>query len=164
MTECLPAGHVVYCDNFFTDVSLALSLEGRGIGSCGTVWANIRGFPVQLKKFATARKATTQLTSPLFLQRSKMLAVISFDKSSVCLLTNIHSIAMVTKQRRGHPDSEKPVAIECYTQNMVGVDSSDQYNSYYALIKRVAGPVIVLLAWHWSWPCTGCTDSSIRGS
>ena len=60
MTECLPAGHVVYCDNFFTGVSLALSLERRGIGSCGTVRANRRGLPVQLKKFTTARKATKQ--------------------------------------------------------------------------------------------------------
>ena len=34
---------------------------------------------------------------------------------------------------------------------MGGVNSADQYNSYYALIKQVTGPVIVLLAWHWSW-------------
>ena len=136
MTECLPAGHVVYCDNFFTGVSLALSLERRGIGSCGTVRANRRGLPIQLNKFATARKATMQLTSPLFLRSSKMLAVGWFDKRPVCLLTNIHSTETVTKQRRGHPDFEKPVAIECYTQNMGGVDSADQYNSYYPLTKR----------------------------
>ena len=59
MTECLPAGHVVYCDNFFTRVLwLALTLERRGIGSCGTVRANRRGLSVQLKKFATAKKVT----------------------------------------------------------------------------------------------------------
>ena len=136
MTECLPAGHVVYCDNFFTGVSLALSLERRGIGLCGTVRANRRGLPVQLKKFATARKATMQLTSPLFLRSDKMMTVGWFDKCPVCLLTNVHSTATVTKQRRGQPDFEKPVAIECYTKNMGGVDSADQYNSYYALTKR----------------------------
>ena len=96
MTECLSAGHVVYCDNFFTGVSLALSLERRCIGSCGTVRANRRGLPVQLKKLATARKITMQLTSPLFLRSSKMLAV-----DNCCLLTTIHSTSTVTKQRRG---------------------------------------------------------------
>ena len=137
MAECLPAGHVVYCDNFFTRVLwLALTQERRGIGSCGTVRANRRGLLVQLKKFATAKRATMQLTSPLFLRSSKMLAVGWFDKCPVCLLTNIYSTATVTKQRRGHPDFEKPVAIECYTQNMGGVDSADQCNSYYALTKR----------------------------
>ena len=77
-----------------------------------------------------------QLTSPLFLRSSEMLAVCWFDKRPVGLLTNIYSTATVTKQRRGHPDFEKPVAIECYTQNMGGVDSAAQYNSYYALTKR----------------------------
>ena len=136
MTECLPAGLVVYCDNFFTVVSLAISLERRGIGSCCTVRVNRQGLPIQLKKFETARKATMQLPSPLFLQSSKKLAVGWFDKHPVCLVTNVHSTATVTKQRRGHPDFEKPIAIECYTQNMGGVDSADQFNSYYALTKR----------------------------
>ena len=36
ITEYLPAGHVICCDNIFTGVSLALTLKRRGIGSCGT--------------------------------------------------------------------------------------------------------------------------------
>ena len=78
LTECLPAGHCVCYDNFFSSVELTL----------------------------------------------------------VCLLTNIHASSMVTKQRHGHPDFQKPTAIEAYNQKMGGVDLADQFNSYYALTKR----------------------------
>ena len=53
-----------------------------------------------------------------------------------CHLMNIHSSSMVTKQRHGQPDFQKPTAIEAYNQKMGGVDLADQFNSYYALTKR----------------------------
>ena len=127
---------MVFCDNFFTGVSLALALERRGIGSCGTVRANRRGLPAALKKFVAARKAEMLRISPLFLRCEKMLVVGWYDKRPVCLLTNVHASSTVVKQRRGHPEFQKPSAIENYTKNMGGVDSADQYNSYYAITKR----------------------------
>ena len=136
LTECLPAGHCVYYDNFFSSVELTLALENKGLGSCGTVRANRRGLPIQLKQFAKATKATMQRSSPLFLQSGNMLAIGWYDKRAVCLLTNIHVSSMVTKQRHGHPDFQKPTAIEAYNQKMGGVDLADQFNSYYALTKR----------------------------
>ena len=136
LTECLPAGHCVYYDNFFSSVELTLALENKGLGSCGTVRANRRGLPIQLKQFAKATKATMQRSSPLFLQSGNMLAIGWYDKRAVCLLTNIHASSMVTKQRHGHPDFQKPTAIEAYNQKMGGVDLADHFNSYYALTKR----------------------------
>ena len=65
-----------------------------------------------------------------------MLAIGWHDKRAVCLLTNIHASSMVAKQRHGHPDFQKPTAIEAYNQKMGGVDLADQFNSYYALTKR----------------------------
>ena len=62
-----------------------------------------------------------------------MLAFGWYDKRAVCLLTNIHASSMVTKQRHGHPDFQKPNAIEAYNQKMGGLDLAD---SYYALTKR----------------------------
>ena len=40
LTDCLPAGHVVFYDNFFSSVTLTKALENKGLGSCGTVRAN----------------------------------------------------------------------------------------------------------------------------
>ena len=61
LTECLPAGHCVYYDNFFSSGELALA--NKGLGSCGTVRANRRGLPIQLKHFAKANKDTMQRSS-----------------------------------------------------------------------------------------------------
>ena len=122
MTISSPAGHWHFAN--------------KGLGSCGTVRANRRGLPILLKQFAKANKATMQRSSPLFLQSGNMLAIGWYDKRAVCLLTNIHASSMVTKQRHGQPDFQKPTAIEAYNQKMGGVDLADQFNSYYALTKR----------------------------
>ena len=68
LTECLPAGHCVYYNNFFSSVELTLALANKGLGSCGTVRANRRGPQIQLQQFAKAKKATMQRSSPLFLR------------------------------------------------------------------------------------------------
>ena len=135
LTECLPAGHAVFY-NFFSSVQLTLALQHKGLGPCGTVRANRRGLPSQLKKFVSSKKAAMQLMSPLFLRSDKILAIGWYDKRAVCLLTNMHSSMTVTKQRHGHPDFQKPVAIDSYNKNMGGVDLEDQFNSYYAVTKR----------------------------
>ena len=77
------------------------SMRRRGIGSCGTIRANRRGLPAQLKAFAkTKQKAALQRMSPLFLRNGDMLAIGWFDKRPVCLLTNVQSSELAVKQRR----------------------------------------------------------------
>ena len=143
LTDCLPAGHAVFYDNFFSSVTLTKALEDKGLGSCGTVRANRRGLPPQLQQFAkTKQKAALQRQSPLFLRSDNMLAVGWYDKRPVCLLTNIHSSEMIVKQQRdragqhGQREVHKPAAIEAYNQNMGGVDRNDQLNSYHVLAKK----------------------------
>ena len=92
LTECLPAGHCVYYDNFFSSVDLTLALANKGLGSYGIVRANRRVLPFQLKQFAKAKKATLQRSSPLFLQSGNMLAIGWYDKHAVCLLANMRHL------------------------------------------------------------------------
>ena len=167
LTDCLPASHTVNYDNFFLSVKLMTSLRRRGIGSCGTIRANRRGLPAQLKAFAK-QKAALQRMSPLFLRSGDMLAIGWFDKRPVCLLTNVQSSELAVKQRRdragvdGHAQVLKPAAIEAYNQKMGGVDRSDQLNSYYALMnrsmkwwKKVFFHLLLTAVLHRS--CTSCT-------
>jgi hypothetical protein len=42
-------GHVVYCGSFFSSPTLSQKLETKGIGTCGTVRANGKDLPTDMR-------------------------------------------------------------------------------------------------------------------
>ena len=48
--------HHVYCDNYFTSSRLFLALLEDGIYACGTVRANCKGYPEDLKNPKTKKR------------------------------------------------------------------------------------------------------------
>jgi hypothetical protein len=129
-------GHHVYVDNYYTSPALFSDLRDRGFGACGTVRANKRGLPIEMK--ATLERGAV---ISAYVDRS-MMALKWMDKRPVLMLTTIHNNSMTTKVRRKrHREGEreeirKPVAVDQYNQFMGGVDRSDQLLSYYGFTHR----------------------------
>ena len=129
-------GHHVYVDNYYTSPALFSDLRDRGFGACGTVRANKRGLPIEMK--ATLERGAVISAN---VDRS-MMALKWMDKRPVSMLTTIHDNSMTTKvrrkRRRGGEREEirKPVTVDQYNQFMGGVDRSDQLLSYYGFSHR----------------------------
>ena len=143
LTEILPEGHEVYCDNFFISYELLVALQARGIGCCGTVKANRVSNPQAIKDFTAKKgKASLQKLSPIFKRCGDILALGWYDKRPVNMLSSIHTSEMIVKKIRdgdspsGFRQVIKPQAVEKYNQNMGGVDLNDQLNSYTNIIRK----------------------------
>ena len=106
-------------------------LANNGIGACGTLRVNRRGTPNEIS--ATKMKKG----DPLCVVRDGQLLFLSrFDKRQVNVITSVHNQSTFEKdvRARGQVEPrkvEKPVAVECCTRNMGGVDRADQGMWYY---------------------------------
>ena len=129
-------GHHVYVDNYYTSPALFSDLQDKGFGACGTVRANRRGLPIEIK--ATLARGET-ISVPM---DKSMMALKWMDKRPVTMLSTIHDDSMTTKirrKRRREGEKEeilKPVVVDQYNQFMGGVDRSDQLLSYYGFSHR----------------------------
>ena len=129
-------GHHVYMDNFFTSPTLFNDLRKNGLGACGTLRPNRRGVPSGIKE--KVRKGERKA----FKLDESMLAIKWMDKRPVIMLTTIHNNDIISTERRsrkaegGIEKVEKPVAVAEYNKFMGGVDTADQFLSYYGFSHR----------------------------
>ena len=107
------------------------TLEKNGLGACGTLRPNHRDVPSGIKeKIRRGERKAFKLDN-------SMLAIKWMDKRSVIMLTTIHSDEIIRTERRsrrsegGREKVEKPVAVAKYNKFMGGVDTADQFLSYY---------------------------------
>ena len=72
----------VYCDNFFTSVSLFESLLEHHVYACGTVRRDRKGFPNALKHVQLSQRGEYQA-----MQRNELVATVWRDKKDVVTLS-----------------------------------------------------------------------------
>ena len=137
-TNLLDKGHHVYMDNYYSSPELFLELYYRETYACGTVRQNRKGLPNSVKK------AKLKPLQSVFSRNGPMLCLKwSGEKKKstqkpVTILSTIHQATeLLTKKKDAHGNRiPKPVSIFQYTQNMSGVDISDQYMSFHVSLRK----------------------------
>ena len=137
-TNLLDKGHHVYMDNYYSSPELFPELYYRQTYACGTVHQNRKGLPNAVKK------AKLQPLQAFFLRNGPLLCLKwsgekkKSTKKPVTILSTIHEASeLLTRKKDSHGNRiPKPVAIHQYTQNMAGVDISDQYMSFHVALHR----------------------------
>jgi hypothetical protein len=141
LTYCnlLDKGHHVYMDNYYTSPELFQQMHHLNTYACGTARVARQGMPEALKK-RKQRQDRINLTQgqTIFRQREGMLALRHHDKRDVFMLSTIHA---ATEVKLNKTDEEgqpiwKPECIVDYIQNMGGVDTADQIQKNYCLLRK----------------------------
>ena len=133
LSEPLCGGNYqVYCDNFFSSISLFETLHERGIYACGTARRDRHGFPDTLKS------VTLQRGEFISCQRGNLTATIWQDKRQVVMLSTMSDPAKEESVQRTQKDGNKvsvpcPDAVVVYNRYMGGVDLNDQLRHYYCV-------------------------------
>ena len=148
-------GHIIYTDNFYTSVQTYTKLKLKGLGACGTILDNSKGYPKELKK----KNFKMKRGDPPVFAKSEDLIVTTFqDSKRLSILTtvgdNTTTIKRVRdrKQPEGFRIVEKPSICQNYNDHMAGVDHFDQmkvsynyphksvkwYHSIFHFIKEIA--------------------------
>ena len=130
MRPYLQHGHCLYTDNYYTCPELTELLLEENTLSVGTVRANRVGMPRDLKNLPLNRGDLA------YRRKNSYVALRWKDKKDVNLLTTIHNPTEMITVRVGTSEKKKPVAVHDYTQNMAGVDRSDQMMAYHPLRRR----------------------------
>ena len=140
-TNLLDKGHHIYMDNYYSSPELFSELYYRETYSCGTVRLNRKGLPNAVKK------AKLQPLQSFFLRNGPLLCLKwsgekkttkNKKKKPVVMLSTIHNASeLLMKKKDAHGNRiPKPVPIYQYTQNMSGVDISDQYMSFHVALRK----------------------------
>ena len=108
----------LYFDRFFTSTTLAEHLTTAGTYMCGTIMANRKGLPVEVKK--AKLKRTGELIQ---MQKGNIMATSYKDKRQITFLS--------TTSPPGVVENGKPHVNVDYNKHMGGVDRFDQLISYY---------------------------------
>ena len=129
--------HHVFCDNFFTRVSLAEDLLNDNIYLCGTTRANCKEFPKELTANNSQVKCLKQGES-FFRRREDLVATVWKDKRFVHFLStqsNPTGEETVNRKQQDGTIIQVPSVpvVRSYNQNMGGVDLHDQLRGYYAV-------------------------------
>ena len=119
-------GHHIYMDNLFSSLELYIELAAHQIRACVTLRVNRIGTPDAIK--ATKMKKGDDLRS---VRDGELLFLSWYNKWQVNIITSVHNASTFPKNVRARGQNEprhvdKPVAIECYTKYMGGVDRADQ--------------------------------------
>ena len=137
-TNLLDKGHHVYMDNYYSSPELFSELYFRQTYACGTVRQNHKGLPNAVKK------AKLEPLQSFFLRNGPLLCLKwsgekkKSTKKPVTILSTIHEASeLLMRKKDAHGNRiPKPVAIHQYTQNMAGVDISDQYMSFHVALRK----------------------------
>ena len=137
-TNLLNKGYHVYMDNYYSSPELFSELYFRQTYACGTVCQNRKGLPNAVKK------AKLEPLQSFFLRNGPLLCLKwsgekkKSTKKPVTILSMIHEASeLLTRKKDAHGNHiPKPVAIHQYTQNMAGVDISDQYMSFHVALRK----------------------------
>ena len=85
-----PYSHVVYMDNFFTNVKLYMALKELGIGACGTA-KNGSGFPPELLTFREILAKKKDWGMKAYSTVEDVLCLAWQDNNTVQLMTTVHT-------------------------------------------------------------------------
>ena len=122
LSSCLPSGHNITTDNFFTSCPLALELLRRDITLLGTLRQNKRGIPKELLD-----KNRDEYTSEF--RFTKDLTIVSYvpkKKKTVLVLSSGQP-----EKRFDSGPKRKPLMIMAYNETKAGVDTSDKMTKEY---------------------------------
>ena len=124
----------VFCDNFFSSLTLFDQLLDHGLYACGMVRCDRRDLPSELRGVRLERG------SHAFHQRGNLSAIIWQDKRQVSVLSTLttpdETLPIRRKERDGTTTTTAlpcPTAITTYNKHMAGVDMGDQLRRYYRL-------------------------------
>ena len=137
-TNLLDKGHHVYMDNYYSSPELFSELYFRQTYAYGTVHQNRKGLPNAVKK------AKLEPLQSFFLRNGPLLCLKwsgekkKSMKKPVTILSTIHEASeLLTRKKDAHGNRiPKLFAIHQYTQNMAGVDISDQYMSFHVALRK----------------------------
>ena len=135
--------HVVYLDNYFTSLDLALRLADMGIGIVGTAKGNCEGLPDGLKgKLADLDKGD-YLCIPA--AQGKVNFYAYNDRKLVRFITNVFPASMPcrvpVRQSSGVLVSKHvPPLLPAYNKYMGAVDRTGQLRKYYGFDRKVKRP------------------------
>ena len=82
-------GYHLFFDNFYTSVQLMRDLVGKGIRACGTIIANRKGFPPQLKNVKEFEKKSNR-GDIRWVREGDILSMQCKDNKTVSFLSSIH--------------------------------------------------------------------------
>ena len=132
--------HDIYCDNFFTSVSLAKDLLEDKLYLCGTTKASLKEFPKELKDKNTTK--ALKRGESLYRRKGNVTTVWK-DKKAVAFLStqcNVKGEEMVQRKQKDSTFIEVPSlpVVKLYNKYMGGVDKSDQMRQYYETSRRAS--------------------------
>jgi len=139
----------IYMDNYFSSVPLFLELRKMGVGACGIVKSNLKGFPSEFKEVNKKSKLDYHFKTGVV--KEDVGVLIWMDSAPVTMMTTIHSLHAEDLKYRWHPGQKSsnaaganqvfqgtsgmelniPKVILEYNQHKVGVDVANQYRAYY---------------------------------
>ena len=134
--------HVVYLDNFFTSLDLALRLADMGMGIVGTAKANCEGLPDGLRGKLDLDKGD-YLCIPAAQGEVNFYAY--SDRNLVRFITNVFPASMPdrvpVRQSSGVLLSKHvPPLLPAYNKYMGAVDRTGQLRKYYGFDRKVKRP------------------------
>lgn len=131
-------GYHLYTDRFYTGYDLSLELLGLGIHTTGTIIANRKGLPKEIKRNKKLKLAKHTVVS--FRKADKVTVLAWKDKRNVFMLSTYHNAdteAVTRKVSRGVEEVfQKPKAIIDYTRHMGAVDRADHYCASYGFTRK----------------------------
>ena len=130
----LGQNHYIYQDNYYNSVKLAETLLERNVRVCGTVRANSsisRDLEEDGKRSKKGQSA--------FWRKGDVMLQVWKGKRLVRMISTIHDATIVItgkKDGKTNVEIKKPYAFVQYNKFMKGVDSADQYLSYYSVLRK----------------------------
>ncbi|XP_042224023.1 piggyBac transposable element-derived protein 4-like [Homarus americanus] len=129
-------GYIVYMDNFYSSLQLYEYLRVKKIGACGTVRANRKGLPKEMKNMKPKRGALPTIWENA---NKTMLACTWQDTGKVNMLATVGNVGVTGVEvhaKTGLRTVKKPNIQVMYNKHMGGVDKFDQLCSTYPFERR----------------------------
>lgn len=127
---------IIFFDNYFSSVKLLEKLKNENTLACGTIRANRRGNPTNLRDERKMKRGD-------FDYRSSTDGISFYkwkDTKTVLLASNYHGNELTTVARRDKSGVQHevscPTVVKDYNTYMGGVDHADQLRAAYGLDRR----------------------------
>ncbi|XP_069570766.1 piggyBac transposable element-derived protein 4 [Brachyistius frenatus] len=141
-TRLLGTGYKLFVDNFYTSPALFRDLLQKKIWACGTIRANLTGFP---KAQVNSLDQDSPRGSIRWIREDSLLFLQWRDAKNVSMCSTLHTahgddvVIRKVKAGDGHwalEEVQAPPALKDYNQWMGGVDLSDALIEYYKVIHK----------------------------